>query len=645
MPMSDDLNATPASDYDASSIKILEGLEAVRKRPAMYIGSTDQRGLHHLVWEVVDNAVDEALAGYCSLIQVSITPENRIRVTDNGRGIPTDMHESGISGVEVVMTKLHAGGKFDDHTYKVSAGLHGVGVSCVNALASELVVLVMRNGRIHRQRFERGATASPLEVLGTTEERGTTVEFAADSEIFETLIYDRTVVANRLRDLAFLNPELNILFTDERLPADDPLRQENFHFPGGLEAYVEYLDRKRTPIHPKPIRISATDPIPVDIAMQYNDSYTEVLYSFVNNVHTTDGGTHESGFKAALTRVVNQYANTKLQGKLKDLAIEGDDTREGLTAVVSVKLAEPQFEGQTKHKLGNSEVKSQVEALAYEALQRWFEENPAVAKAIVEKIIQAATAREAARKARQLARRKNVLEGSGLPGKLADCQSRKPEECELYLVEGDSAGGSAKQARDRVFQAIMPLRGKILNVQRVRIDRALGSEAIQTIAQAIGSGVGEMFNLEKVRYHKIILMTDADVDGSHIQTLLLTFFYRFMPELIRAGYLYIAQPPLYKVKWGKHEKYAYEENELELILAEAGDRKGVYIQRYKGLGEMNPEQLATTTMMPAHRTLRQVNFVDAMAADEMFEILMGEEVEPRRKFIEDNAHLVGTLDI
>ena len=645
MPMSDDLNATPASEYDASSIKILEGLEAVRKRPAMYIGSTDQRGLHHLVWEVVDNAVDEALAGYCSLIQVSITPENRIRVTDNGRGIPTDMHESGMSGVEVVMTKLHAGGKFDDHTYKVSAGLHGVGVSCVNALASELVVQVMRNGRIHRQRFVRGATASPLEILGTTEERGTTVEFAADSEIFETLIYDRTVVANRLRDLAFLNPELNILFTDERLPADDPLRQENFHFPGGLEAYVEFLDRKRTPIHPKPIRISATDPIPVDIAMQYNDSYTEVLYSFVNNVHTTDGGTHESGFKAALTRVVNQYANTKLQGKLKDLAIEGDDTREGLTAVVSVKLAEPQFEGQTKHKLGNSEVKSQVEALAYEALQKWFEENPAVAKSIVEKIIQAATAREAARKARQLARRKNVLEGSGLPGKLADCQSRKPEECELYLVEGDSAGGSAKQARDRVFQAIMPLRGKILNVQRVRIDRALGSEAIQTIAQAIGSGVGELFNLEKVRYHKIILMTDADVDGSHIQTLLLTFFYRFMPELIRAGYLYIAQPPLYKVKWGKHEKYAYEETDLDVILAEAGDRKGVYIQRYKGLGEMNPEQLATTTMMPAHRTLRQVNFVDAMAADEMFEILMGEEVEPRRKFIEDNAHLVGALDI
>jgi DNA gyrase subunit B len=632
-------------EYSASSIKILEGLEAVRKRPAMYIGSTDVRGLHHLVWEVVDNAVDEALAGHCTLIKVNVTNDNRIRVQDNGRGIPCDMHESGMSGVEVVMTKLHAGGKFDDNTYKVSAGLHGVGVSCVNALSSELVVHVARNGKLHRQRFERGETASPLEILGDTEDRGTTVEFQPDSEIFETLVYDRHTLANRLRDLAFLNPELNILFTDERLPEDDPLRQEAFHFPGGLNSYVAFLDRKRTPIHPSPIRITSESPIPVDIAMQYNDTYNEVVYSFVNNVHTTDGGTHESGFKAALTRVVNQYANTKLQGKLKDLSIEGDDTREGLTAVVSVKLAEPQFEGQTKHKLGNSEVKSQVEAIAYEALSTWFEENPAVAKTIVEKIIQAATAREAARKARQLARRKNVLEGAGLPGKLADCQSRKPEECELYLVEGDSAGGSAKQARDRVFQAILPLRGKILNVQRVRMDRALGSEAIQTIAQAIGCGVGEQFNLEKVRYHKIILMTDADVDGSHIQTLLLTFFYRFMPDLIRAGYLYIAQPPLYKVKWGKNERYAFDDAELERIMAEVGDKRGIYLQRYKGLGEMNPEQLATTTMMPAHRTMRQVDIADAMEAGEMFEVLMGEEVEPRRKFIEDNAHLVGYLDI
>jgi len=632
-------------EYSASSIKILEGLEAVRKRPAMYIGSTDARGLHHLVWEVVDNAVDEALAGFCSLIQVAVTPENRIRVIDNGRGIPCDMHESGISGVEVVMTKLHAGGKFDDNTYKVSAGLHGVGVSCVNALAEELVVQVARNGKIHRQRFVRGAAVTALEVLGDTDKRGTVVEFQPDHEIFETLIFDRQTLASRLRDLAFLNPELNIVFTDERLPAEDPLHEETFHFPGGLESYVAFIDRKRTCIHPKPIRITSESPIPVDIAMQYNDSYNEVLYSFVNNVHTTDGGTHESGFKAALTRVVNQYAQTKLQGRLKDLSIEGDDAREGLTAVVSVKLAEPQFEGQTKHKLGNSEVKSQVESIAYDALSTWFEENPAIAKTIVEKIIQAATAREAARKARQLARRKSVLEGAGLPGKLADCQSRKPEECELYLVEGDSAGGSAKQARDRVFQAILPLRGKILNVQRVRVDRALGSESIQIIAQAIGCGVGEQFNLEKVRYHKIILMTDADVDGSHIQTLLLTFFYRFMPDLIKEGFLYIAQPPLYKVKWGKNERYAFDEAELEAIMAEAGEKRGVYLQRYKGLGEMNPEQLATTTMMPAHRTMRQVHIEDAMEAGEMFEMLMGEEVEPRRKFIEDNAHLVGYLDI
>lgn len=632
-------------EYSASSIKILEGLEAVRKRPAMYIGSTDTRGLHHLVWEVVDNAVDEALAGHCTLIKVDVTKENRIRVQDNGRGIPCDMHESGMSGVEVVMTKLHAGGKFDDNTYKVSAGLHGVGVSCVNALSSELVVLVARNGKLHRQSFVRGAAASPLEILGDTTERGTTVEFEPDHEIFETLVYDRHTLANRLRDLAFLNPELNILFTDERLPEDDPLRQENFHFPGGLNSYVAFLDRKRTPIHPMPIRITSESPIPVDIAMQYNDTYNEVVYSFVNNVHTTDGGTHESGFKAALTRVVNQYANNKLQGKLKDLSIEGDDTREGLTAVVSVKLAEPQFEGQTKHKLGNSEVKSQVEAIAYEALSTWFEENPAVAKNIVEKIIQAATAREAARKARQLARRKSVLEGSGLPGKLADCQSRKPEECELYLVEGDSAGGSAKQGRDRVFQAILPLRGKILNVQRVRVDRALSAESIQTMVQAIGSGVGEQFDIAKARYHKIILMTDADVDGSHIQTLLLTFFYRFMPDLIKAGFLYIAQPPLYKVKWGKNERYAFDDKELEAIMSEVGDKRGVYLQRYKGLGEMNPEQLATTTMMPATRTMRRVQIEDALEVSEMFEVLMGEEVEPRRKFIVDNAHLVGYLDI
>ena len=646
--MSDEQTTPPASEYSAASIKILEGLEAVRKRPAMYIGSTDVRGLHHLVWEVVDNAVDEALAGFCSLIQVNVTPDNRVRVQDNGRGIPTDMHESGMSGVEVVMTKLHAGGKFDDHTYKVSAGLHGVGVSCVNALASELVVTVARNGKLHRQRFQQGNTVSPLEVLGPTEERGTTVEFLPDPEIFETVLFERQILASRVRDLAFLNPSLRIVLEDERLPLESSERHEEFHFPGGLVSYVEYIDKNRTGIHPKPIYFRADgEPLPMEVALQYNTSYTEVLQSFVNNVNTVDGGTHVTGFKAALTRVVNNYAQAKFPQKIKGgLALEGDDCREGLTAIISIKLREPQFEGQTKHKLGNSEVKSQVEAVAYEFLTRYFEENPAIAKIVVEKIIDAAYAREAARKAKQLARRKNVLEGAGLPGKLADCSSRIPAECELYIVEGDSAGGSAKQGRDRTFQAILPLRGKILNVQRTRIDKALSSETIQNLVTAIGCGVGEgNFNLEKARYHKIIMMTDADVDGSHIQTLLLTFFYRFMPELIQAGYLFIAQPPLYRVKSGNEERYIFDERDLEKTMAEMGDRKKTYLQRYKGLGEMNPEQLSNTTMNPRFRTMRLVNMDDAVTADESFEMLMGEEVEPRRKFIEENAHLVGDLDV
>jgi len=635
-------------EYSAGSIKILEGLEAVRKRPAMYIGSTDIRGLHHLVWEVVDNSIDEALGGHCDSITMTITPDNRIRVKDNGRGIPCDMHESGISGVEVVMTKLHAGGKFDNDSYKVSAGLHGVGVSCVNALSSELVVTVARNGKLHRQRFERGEPVSKLEILGDTEERGTTVEFLPDNEIFETDLYERSILATRSRDLAFLNPNLSITLIDERLPEDHPEHREEFRYPGGLISYVEYIDRNRTVIHPKPIFISAEeDPLPLEIALQYNTSYSEVLLSFVNNVNTTDGGTHVTGFKAAMTRVVNNYAQAKFPAKLKGVALEGDDCREGLTAVISIKLREPQFEGQTKHKLGNSEVKSQVEVIAYDALNRYFEENPAVAKTIVEKVIDAAFAREAARKAKQLARRKNVLEGAGLPGKLADCASRKPEECELYLVEGDSAGGSAKQGRERYFQAILPLRGKILNVQKARIDRAFANEEIQTLVTAIGCGVGEgNFNIQKARYHKIILMTDADVDGSHIQTLLLTFFYRFMPELIHAGYLYIAQPPLYRVKVGNNERFVFDERGLDGAVNElGGDRRKAYIQRYKGLGEMNPEQLAETTMNPLKRTVRQVTMDDAVAADESFEMLMGEEVEPRRKFIEENAHLVGMLDI
>ena len=637
-----------AEDYSAGSIKILEGLEAVRKRPAMYIGSTDIRGLHHLVWEVIDNSIDESLAGFCDRIEIAITTDGRLRVKDNGRGIPTDMHESGVSGVEVVMTKLHAGGKFDNNSYKVSAGLHGVGVSCVNALASEMTVTVAREGKIHRQRFQRGEPVTRLEVLEDTEERGTTIEFLPDPEIFETVIFERQILASRVRDLAFLNPSLRIVLEDERLPLESSERREEFHFPGGLVSYVEYIDKNRTGIHPKPIYFRADgEPLPMEVALQYNTSYTEVLQSFVNNVNTVDGGTHVTGFKAALTRVVNNYAQAKFPQKIKGgLALEGDDCREGLTAIISIKLREPQFEGQTKHKLGNSEVKSQVEAVAYEFLTRYFEENPAIAKIVVEKIIDAAYAREAARKAKQLARRKNVLEGAGLPGKLADCSSRIPAECELYIVEGDSAGGSAKQGRDRTFQAILPLRGKILNVQRTRIDKALASETIQNLVTAIGCGVGEgNFNLEKARYHKIIMMTDADVDGSHIQTLLLTFFYRFMPELIQAGYLFIAQPPLYRVKSGNEERYIFDERDLEKTMAEMGDRKKTYLQRYKGLGEMNPEQLSNTTMNPKFRTMRLVNMDDAVTADESFEMLMGEEVEPRRKFIEENAHLVGDLDV
>jgi len=511
-----------------------------------------------------------------------------------------------------------------------------------------MTVTVAREGKIHRQRFQRGEPVTRLEVLEDTEERGTTIEFLPDPEIFETVIFERQILASRVRDLAFLNPSLRIVLEDERLPLESSERREEFHFPGGLVSYVEYIDKNRTGIHPKPIYFRADgEPLPMEVALQYNTSYTEVLQSFVNNVNTVDGGTHVTGFKAALTRVVNNYAQAKFPQKIKGgLALEGDDCREGLTAIISIKLREPQFEGQTKHKLGNSEVKSQVEAVAYEFLTRYFEENPAIAKIVVEKIIDAAYAREAARKAKQLARRKNVLEGAGLPGKLADCSSRIPAECELYIVEGDSAGGSAKQGRDRTFQAILPLRGKILNVQRTRIDKALASETIQNLVTAIGCGVGEgNFNLEKARYHKIIMMTDADVDGSHIQTLLLTFFYRFMPELIQAGYLFIAQPPLYRVKSGNEERYIFDERDLEKTMAEMGDRKKTYLQRYKGLGEMNPEQLSNTTMNPKFRTMRLVNMDDAVTADESFEMLMGEEVEPRRKFIEENAHLVGDLDV
>jgi DNA gyrase subunit B len=640
--------------YDASSIKVLEGLEAVRKRPAMYIGSTDGRGLHHLVWEVVDNAVDEALAGYCTRIEVAITKDNGVSVTDNGRGIPTDIHPTeGIGTVELVMTKLHAGGKFGEGGYKVSAGLHGVGVSCVNALSSRLEVTVWRSGKEFFQVFERGAPQAPGIFRGDVDasKRGTRVVFHPDADIFSELIYNFDTLSSRLRELAFLNKGLTITIVDEREggPEGEPARHHEFCFPGGIVAFVEYMDVHKKPVTDKPVYFEKeAQGMPLAIAFRYNEGYTENLFSFVNNVNTVDGGTHVVGFKSAITRAINQKAKD-LFGKNKkaaELEMTGDDVREGLTAVISVKLREPQFEGQTKHKLGNGEVKGIVEAAAFEMLTTYLEENPGVARKIVDKVYNAAIAREAARKARQLARRKSVLEGGGLPGKLADCSSRKPEECELYLVEGDSAGGSAKQGRERYFQAILPLKGKILNVEKARMDKILANEEIATMVQAIGCGLGEEnFHFEKLRYHKIIIMTDADVDGSHIQTLLLTFFCRYMKELIHNGVLYLAQPPLYKVKAGKVEKYAFTDGEKDRIVAELGDKRGLYIQRYKGLGEMNPEQLAVTTMQPANRVLKRVTMEDVVEADRIFTMLMGEEVEPRRKFIEENAHLVKELDV
>jgi len=640
------VEATPSHGYEAGDIKVLEGLEAVRKRPAMYIGSTDGRGLHHLVYEVVDNSVDEALAGACTRIDVTITALNGIRVSDNGRGIPTDLHPTeGIGTVELVMTKLHAGGKFNNDSYKVSAGLHGVGVSCVNALSSRMDVTVWRDGREFLQTFQRGIPKGPGEFKGNTDLRGTSIFFQADDSIFTDTVYNYDILSARLRELAFLNKGLTISLRDER----EEDRFHEFYFPGGITAFIEYMDHHKKPLHDKPIHLEKeTQGVPLEIAFRYNEGYTENLFSFVNNVNTVDGGTHVIGFKSALTRAINHKAKDILgKNKKSDIELTGEDMREGLTAVISVKLREPQFEGQTKHKLGNGEVKGIVEAAAFDLLTTFLEENPAIARKIVDKVYNAAVAREAARKARQMARRKSVLEGGGLPGKLADCSSRIPSECELYLVEGDSAGGSAKQGRDRAFQAILPLKGKILNVEKARMDKIMANEEIATMAQAIGCGLGEdSFNYDKLRYHKIIIMTDADVDGSHIQTLLLTFFCRYMKELIENGILYLAQPPLYKIKRGKDENYAFNEIEKDRILAEMGDnKKGLYIQRYKGLGEMNPEQLSVTTMNPANRVLKRVSMEDVVAADQIFTMLMGEEVEPRRKFIEENAHLVRELDV
>ena len=629
-------------DYGANQIQILEGLEAVRKRPGMYIGSTSSRGLHHLVYEVVDNSIDEALAGYCSHIEVTIHKDNSITVTDNGRGIPVDMHESGMPAVEVVLTVLHAGGKFGGSGYKVSGGLHGVGVSVVNALSTKMDVKVKRDGKVYDISFAKGVTQEPLKVIGQTEETGTSVHFVPDADIFDEIVYDYDTLKHRLRELSFLNRGITIILTDER---GEEIRKETFYFEGGISSFVEHLNRNKEVINPEPVYFNGTkDTTVVEIAMQYNTSYSENIYSFVNNINTEEGGTHLAGFRSALTRAANDFARRQGIIKNNEDNLVGEDIREGLTCVISIKLREPQFEGQTKTKLGNSEVRGIVDSIVTEGLSEYFEENPAISKKIIEKSIMASRAREAARKARELTRRKNALEVSSLPGKLADCSVKDPEQAEIYLVEGDSAGGSAKQGRDRRFQAILPLRGKILNVEKARLDKILNNEEIRTMITAFGSGIGAEFDITKRRYGKIIIMTDADVDGAHIRTLLLTFFYRYMKPLIENGHVYIAQPPLYQIRKGRSHWYTYSDEELAKKLDEIG-RDGIAVQRYKGLGEMNPEQLWETTMDPEKRTVLQVQLREAEEADAIFTILMGDKVEPRRRFIEEHASLVRNLDL
>jgi len=631
-------------NYDAEQIQVLEGLEAVRKRPGMYIGSTNSKGLHHLVWEIVDNSIDEALAGYCNTIHVTIEKGNWIRVEDNGRGIPVSIHEKmGIPAVEVIMTVLHAGGKFGSGGYKVSGGLHGVGASVVNALSEETEVYVKRDGHIHYIKFARGKTVEPLKIIGDTDETGTTTRFKADPEIFrETTEYDYETLASRLRELAYLNRGITITLTDER--GEEP-RSEIFHYEGGIREYVEHLNESKEPIH-DPIEIlGEKDGISVEIAMQYNSGYSTDIFSFANNIHTYEGGTHESGFKTALTRVINEYARKNGMLKDNDANLTGEDVREGLTTVISIKHPNPQFEGQTKTKLGNSEVSTITNQIFAENFERYLLENPSVARKIVEKGIMAARARIAAKKAREFTRRKSALEISNLPGKLADCTSTNPAESEIFIVEGDSAGGTAKSGRDRYFQAILPLRGKILNVEKANLNRILSNSEIRAMITAFGTGIGEEFDLEKARYHKIIIMTDADVDGAHIRILLLTFFFRFMRPLIEAGYVYAAQPPLYQVKQGKHVEYCYSDKELQETLKRLPDNPKPTIQRYKGLGEMNAEQLWETTMDPKRRTLLQIQLDDAIKADQIFRQLMGDEVEPRRQFIEENAVNVENLDV
>ena len=629
------------SDYSAENIQILKGLEAVRRRPAMYIGDVTSRGLHHLVYEIVDNSIDEAMAGFCSEVTVTIHPDESITVEDNGRGIPVDTHrEMNKSALEVIMTTLHAGGKFDKSSYKVSGGLHGVGASVVNALSSWCEVEVHRDGFIWRQRYERGVPVTPVEKVGKTRRTGTRTRFLPDAEIFKKVKFNRDTLSSRLRDLAFLNKGLKIRLIDERDGSE-----EVFHYKGGLIEFVRYLDENRSPLH-KPIYIEdEKEGVQVEIAFEYNDSYSENIFTYCNNVNTIEGGTHLVGFKSALTRTLNSYGSKN--NLLKNMQLQGEDVREGLTAVISVKVGEPQFEGQTKTKLGNSEVKGIVESIVNEKLAEFLEQNPSVAKKIIDKGITAARSREAARKARELTRRKSALESGSLPGKLADCSITDPGQCEIYLVEGDSAGGSAKQGRDRRFQAILPLKGKILNVEKSRLYKILANDEIKTIVTALGTGIGEGdFDLSRLRYHKIIIMTDADVDGAHIRTLLLTFFFRYMRELIERGHVYIAQPPLYRIKIGRDEYYAYDDEEKDDILKRfSKNGNNAYIQRYKGLGEMNPEQLWETTMNPEKRTLLQVTLENAAEADHIFSTLMGDKVEPRREFIEKNARYVRNLDI
>ena len=643
---------TKENHYDESQIQVLEGLEAVRRRPGMYIGSTDERGLHHCVYEIVDNAVDEALAGFCDNINVTLLKDGSVRVEDNGRGFPVGIHpKMGRPAVEVCLTVLHAGGKFGGNGYKVSGGLHGVGASVVNALSKHLKVTVYQGGKIYQQEYERGKILYDLKVIGETDRTGTTIQFWPDVKtgenpepgMFETGEFDFDTLRTRFREMAFLNRGIRINITDERV---EPAKTKTYHYEGGIISFVEYLNKNKTPLFEKPIYISGVkDTATAEIALQWNDGFNENVFSFANNILTPEGGTHLAGFRSALTRVINDYGRKAKILKDSDANLSGDDVREGLTAIVSVKLVEPQFEGQTKSKLGNSEIRPMVDALVAEKLAEYFEEHPAAARAVMDKCLSAARAREAARKARDLTRRKSALESAALPGKLADCSERDPSKCEIFIVEGDSAGGSAKEGRDRHFQAILPLRGKILNVEKTRMDKILANAEIKAMITAFGGGFGSDFDPAKLRYHRIVCMTDADVDGSHIRILLLTFFYRHMPKLIEEGYVYIAQPPLYKVTKGKSSRYVYDDDQLQAYLEELGRDAKPEIQRYKGLGEMSAEQLWDTTMNPETRIMYRVSLKDAIAADELFTLLMGDQVEPRREFIEQNAKLVTDLDI